>query len=48
MTLDSTSMTGWTTSVAAGDIFVFHVNGAATAAKRVAVSLKITVTGVTI
>jgi hypothetical protein len=48
MTLDSTSMTGWTTSVAAGDIWIFHVNGAATAAKRVIVSLKITVTGVTI
>ncbi len=48
MTLDSTSMTGWTTSVAAGDIFIFHVAGAATNAKRVIVSLKITVTGVTI
>lgn len=47
MVTDSTSMSGWTTSVTAGDIFVFHVVSATTV-KRVTVSLKITITGVTI
>jgi hypothetical protein len=44
MTLDSTSMSNWTTSIAAGDLLIFHV-ASCTTIKRCTVALKVTLSG---